>query len=67
MIATNLGISSKEKRLTRLDQTRLDQNQNFGQVNVASELYLVEVPSNLPEFGSEQTFSNSLIIHDKGK
>ena len=48
MIATNLGISSKEKRLTGLHQ-----NQNFGQV--ALEFYLAEALSNLPEFGSEQT------------
>ena len=43
-----MGISSKDKRLTGLDQ-----NQNFGQV--ALEFYLVEALSNLPEFGSEQT------------
>ena len=48
MIATNLGISSKEKHLTGLHQ-----NQNFGQV--ALEFYFTEPLSNLPEFGSEQT------------
>ena len=44
----NLGISSKEKRLTGLHQ-----NQNFGQV--ALEFYLAEALSNLPEFASLQT------------
>ena len=48
MIATNMGISSKEKRLTGLQQ-----NQNFEQV--ALKFYLAEALSNLPEFGSKQT------------
>ena len=48
MTATNLGISSKEKRLTGLDQ-----NQYFGQV--ALELYLAQALSNLSEFGLEQS------------
>ena len=43
-----MSISSKDKRLTGLDQ-----NQNFGKV--ALEFYLAEALSNLPEFGSEQT------------
>ena len=44
----NLGISSKEMRLTGIHQ-----NKNFGQV--AIEFYLAEALWNLPEFGSEQT------------